>query len=166
MPATSPSVTDWITSVAAVFAALGTVGALWFGFVQLKQQTTRNLKVTCQRSRWEKGPNTFDQLRLRGTNSGPRAIAVSSVFFRAENGETLNVAQHYDAEKPFFVPNKGDKLPKALQEGELVETVWNTGEITSRISTIVACGYTDALGDSYVTKITPISDKDISPEAR
>jgi hypothetical protein len=139
---TDPSITDWITSVASVFAAVGTVGAVVVALWQVQRQGRRSLAVKC--SRVVIGDvQTIHGLALRGSNDGSRPIKLTMAYLMSEDGRQVVSP---------FLPH-GDRLPKALQDGESVDVFWDQGnlqQIEAREGVVFLYAFfLDILGNVY-----------------
>jgi hypothetical protein len=71
-----PSITDWITAIATVFAAVGTVGAVAVALWQIQRQGRRSLVVKCSLAVIADAQN-IHTIALRGTNNGARPIKLT-----------------------------------------------------------------------------------------
>lgn len=70
---TGPSTTDWISAIATVFAAIGTVGAVAVALWQILRQGRRNVIVRCSQAVIG-DVETIHALSVRATNDGPRPV--------------------------------------------------------------------------------------------
>jgi hypothetical protein len=104
---------DWIEAVAAVFAAIGTVGAVMVALWQTWRQGQRRMRVQCRLG------VTPDErvVTLRGINEGAKAIEITMAYLSSDTGQTIICT---------FYPGIGDNLigGKLVLEGQSVEVVW------------------------------------------
>jgi hypothetical protein len=114
------SVTDWITAMATVFAAIGTVGAVIVALGQTRRQERRSLHVECRLAVASPVEGmAVNLVTLRGTNDGHRPIKVTQAYIQTDR-----------ALKIFAVPTPwSDQLPKLLLEGESVEVSWDRDKL-------------------------------------
>lgn len=137
-----PTITDWITASATVFAAVGTVGAVVVALWQVLRQSKRNLIVKCS-SAVTGDPQFSRVIAVSGTNDGQRPIKLDMAYLQAEDGRQI-VGR--------FTPFS-DKLPAVLVDGESVTVFWSQddlSEIAERESVNYLYAYfTDALGQVY-----------------
>ncbi len=114
LTAANPNVTDWITALAGVFAAVGTVGAVIVALWQVARQGRRSVIVSCSSA--VTGDPQFSQvISLGGTNDGSRPIKLNMAYLRATDGR-----QVFGRFTPF-----SDDLPKTLEDGESVQVFWS-----------------------------------------
>jgi hypothetical protein len=111
---TDPNVTDWITALASVFAAVGTVGAVIVALWQVNRQSRRSLVVRCS-SAVTGDPQFSRVISLGGTNDGSRPVKLNMAYLRAVDGR-----QVFARFTPF-----SDELPKVLEDGESVQISWS-----------------------------------------
>lgn len=141
--------TNWITAIGSAFAAVGTVGAVAFALWQVRRQDRRKLKLRVYESFEMYGPPGAQQARIivvpRGTSEARRSIRIESHFFLTDTGARFP-----------FPTNKGTMFPHTIAEDETVEAAWTKENMdllirSAKLSALVACGFTDTLGNSYVT---------------
>jgi len=115
---TEPSVTDWITAVATVFAAIGTVGAVVVALSQIQRQGRRSLVVKCSLAVIADA-QSIHTIALRGTNDGARPIKLTMAYLMSQDGRQIVSP---------LLPH-GDLLPKVLLDGESVDVFWDQGNL-------------------------------------
>jgi hypothetical protein len=86
--APGPTTTDWITAIAAVFAAVGTVGAVVVALWQTRRQGRRKLVVRCSQAVIGDIEN-INVLTLRGTNDGPRPVKLTMAYVMTDDGRQV-----------------------------------------------------------------------------
>jgi hypothetical protein len=92
------STTEWITAVASVFAAVGTVGAVIVALWQVSRQGRRSLDVRCSSAViGEAIP--IHVVALRGTNDGSRPIKLTMAYLMTSDGRQVY--------SPFTEPAQG-----------------------------------------------------------
>ena len=98
MPPSNPAnVTDWITAVAGIFAAVGTVGAVIVALWQIRAQARRQLDVSCSLAIMVPDADPVDVLALRATNIGFRAIKLTQAYLLTDDNRHVL--------SPFVRPN-------------------------------------------------------------
>lgn len=113
-----PSITDWITAIATVFAAVGTVGAVAVALWQIQRQGRRSLVVKCSLAVIADAQN-IHTIALRGTNNGARPIKLTMAYLMSQDGRQIVSP---------FLPH-GDRLPKVLLDGESVDVFWDQSNL-------------------------------------
>lgn len=108
-----PNVTDWITAIAAVFAAVGTVGAVAVALRQIARQERRVLTVHCSHAVIADVQNVH-ALALRATNDGFRPVKITGAHLQTDDNR--HVFAH-------LTPHSSN-LPVVLYDGESVEVFW------------------------------------------
>lgn len=114
-PAAAPTTTDWITAIATVFAATGTVGAVIVALQQIRRQERRHLTVHCRPAVAAPDPATAVQLvTLRATNDGLRPVKISQAYVQT------------DASTKVFarLTSWSASLPILVLPGESIEVSW------------------------------------------
>jgi hypothetical protein len=140
--AASPNVTDWITAIAAVFAAVGTVGAVIVALRQVLRQERRKVKVEC-RSAIIADVESLHVVSLRATNVGFRPVELTMAYPATDDGHTIVSP---------FAPHSAS-LPKTLSDGESVTIYWLVEKLDQAKDeggfNYLYAYYTDTTGKTY-----------------
>lgn len=105
-----PNITDWITAIASVFAAVGTVGAIWFAFWQLRRQ---------ERTRTE--------MQVMHTIEGGTDFLSARIIHRGGPPLKLEATYATDDTGIGFIGGAlsgSTELPTVLRHGESAEAHW------------------------------------------
>jgi hypothetical protein len=119
----TPNVTDWIIAVAAVFAAVGTVGAVIVALWQSARRDRRSLKIDIVGMGIAGDPTPYTRVKV--LNDGYRPVRVDfppTLVAPAAEGHTVAVSEGR-------VEEMSDRLPRQLEEGEMASFVWNANEV-------------------------------------
>ncbi len=139
---TDPTITDWITASASVFAAIGTVGAVVVALRQVTGQNKRSLIVKCS-SAVIADAQDIRALALRGTNDGSRPIKLTMAYLMSQDGRQIISP---------FLPH-ADRLPKVLLDGESVDVFWDRANLDqiagSEGVVFLYAFFMDVLGNVY-----------------
>jgi hypothetical protein len=108
---------EWIEAIATVFAAVGTIGAVWVALWQVGQQHKRRLEVTC---RWAFIGGAHGQmLALSATNSGFRPVKIVMAHLMTTDGN--QVFARFD---PHSSP-----VPSVVQDGDSLGVFWAQSDL-------------------------------------
>jgi hypothetical protein len=105
-----PTITDWITAVASVFAAVGTVGAVWFALWQVRRQERAQTDV-----------------HVLHTNEGGTDFLSARIVHRGGPPLRLETTYATDDAGIGFVGGAlsgSTELPTVIRHGESAEAHW------------------------------------------
>ncbi len=141
--ADSASAAQWVEAIATVFAAVGTIGAVWVALWQVGRQHRRRLEVTC---RWAfiGGSARGQMLALHATNSGFRPVKIVMAHLMTDDGHQVFAR---------FDPHSSS-LPSVVQDGESVEIYWAESDLdqiknNEQFDRYEYAFFVDAQGDTY-----------------
>lgn len=104
-----PNITDWITAIATVAAAVGTVGAIWFALWQLRRQERTQTKVVARH--WSAGNHI---LSVKVIHAGGPPLRIVAVYASYESGADMAGGELPDS----------TQLPVLLRHGDTAEAHW------------------------------------------
>lgn len=152
MPAPETT-TDWITAIATVFAAGGTIGAVWFALWQVRRQDSRRMNVRSYTSvRVGADEEWIDTVVLSATNVGRRGIRIVGALLVFGDRTTFP----WDADE-------GDALPALVEEGVTIKAAWDQARMKlaaeAAKSPIVAGSFFDGVGNVYSAPFPGVTAK-------
>jgi hypothetical protein len=153
------SVTDWITSVAGVFAAVGTVGAVIVALRQIRRQERHSLNVWCSAAiASPQTGETVDLIALRGTNDGFRPIKITQAYIQTDDSRMV-----FAHTTPW-----SDQLPMLLLEGESIEVSWERAGLEQSRQDLGFAHYlfaffTDTVGNVYAAPYPAVTRRHVGP---